>query len=252
MKLLYPTGQRNYLRVYPTDDMQAAALATLARDTLGARTVYVVHDGEDAYGEIVAAYMRRAAANAGLDLAGTARWDPQAKTYDDLAGKVAAAGPDAVLVSGLLDSNGAAVVSAIRAALGPDVPILVPDGFTPLPRLRRAGRRRGEGRLRQHRRPARARAGGREPGAIPGRHPLAAGVPRHPAGRRRSVRRVRGPGRRGAARRDRELRRDASRRSRAALRHAGRERDPGQLHLRRERRRLAQPGLDLPGGRGRR
>ena len=29
---LYPTGRRNYLRVFPTDDLQGAALALLARD----------------------------------------------------------------------------------------------------------------------------------------------------------------------------------------------------------------------------
>jgi YVTN family beta-propeller protein len=132
MEILYPTGTRNYVRVYSTDDMQAAALVTFARDELGARDVVIVNDGEDAYGEIVAAYLRRAAANAGLDVVGTAGWDPQAATYDELAEDAAAARPDAVFVSGLLDTNGAVVVAAIRAAVGPDTPILVPDGFTPL------------------------------------------------------------------------------------------------------------------------
>ena len=68
MEILYPTGKRNYVRVYSTDDMQAAALVTFARDELGARDVVIVNDGEDVYGEIVAAYLRRAAANAGLDV----------------------------------------------------------------------------------------------------------------------------------------------------------------------------------------
>ena len=132
MEILYPTGKRNYVRVYSTDDMQAAGLVTFARDELGARDAVIVNDGEDVYGEIVGAYLRRAAANAGLDVVGTAGWDPQAATYDELAEDVAAARPDAVFVSGLLDTNGAAVVAAIRAAVGPDTPILVPDGFTPL------------------------------------------------------------------------------------------------------------------------
>jgi YVTN family beta-propeller protein len=132
MEILYPTGKRNFARVYSTDDMQAAALVTFAQDVLGARDVFVVHDGEEFYGEIVAAYLRRAASNAGLGVAGVARWDPQAATYDDVAGTVAAARPDAVFVSGILDSNGAEVVAAIRRALGSDTPILVPDGFTPL------------------------------------------------------------------------------------------------------------------------
>jgi branched-chain amino acid transport system substrate-binding protein len=128
---LYPTGTRNYVRVYATDDMQAAGLVTLARDELGAGRIFVVHDG-DAYGEIVAAYARVAVERAGLELVGSARWDPQADGYDQLVDDVAAVRPEAVIVSGLLDSNGAAVVSALREALGADVPILVPDGFTPL------------------------------------------------------------------------------------------------------------------------
>ena len=33
---LYPTGRRNYLRVYPTDDLQGAALAHLAPATADA------------------------------------------------------------------------------------------------------------------------------------------------------------------------------------------------------------------------
>ena len=46
---LYPTGRRNFLRVYPTDDLQGAALALLARDR-GRRSVYVLDDGEPAMG----------------------------------------------------------------------------------------------------------------------------------------------------------------------------------------------------------
>ena len=43
LERLYPTGVRNYARVYPTDDYQAAALAMLA-DRLQARRVFVLED----------------------------------------------------------------------------------------------------------------------------------------------------------------------------------------------------------------
>ena len=54
---LYPTGERNYLRVYPTDDLQGAALALRAKD-LGAKRVFVLDDGEPGYGEPMAARFR--------------------------------------------------------------------------------------------------------------------------------------------------------------------------------------------------
>jgi ABC-type branched-subunit amino acid transport system substrate-binding protein len=46
-----------------------------------------------------------------------------------------------VFLGGRLDTGGPAVVRALRERLGPDVALLAPDGFTPLPLLiRQAGR----------------------------------------------------------------------------------------------------------------
>jgi branched-chain amino acid transport system substrate-binding protein len=129
---LYPTGKRTYARVYPSDDYQGAALALLAQE-LGARRVAVVGTRGEAYADLVARSFRRAAASLGLEIAVSTAFDPQAESYEQLADRVAAARPDAVFVAGLLDTNGARVVADLRAALGGTVPILVPDGFTPLP-----------------------------------------------------------------------------------------------------------------------
>jgi branched-chain amino acid transport system substrate-binding protein len=129
---LYPTGRRSYVRVYPTDDLQGAALALLARDR-GHRRVYVLDDGDPGYGTLMATGFQTAARRLGLAVAGRESWDPQATDFGELAQRVARARPSAVFVGGLLDTNAARVVRALRAQLPRPVDILAPDGFTPLP-----------------------------------------------------------------------------------------------------------------------
>ncbi len=131
LRALYPTGRRNYARLFPTEAAQGAADARLAR-SLGARRVAVLSDG--GYGESMAFYFRRAAAKLGLRLAATRRWDARARGYGELAAAVARAAPDAVFVSGLLDSNGGAVVRALRERM-PGVELIATDGFLPISKL---------------------------------------------------------------------------------------------------------------------
>ena len=70
-----------------------------------------------------------------MEVAATRHWDPQAAGHRRLAAAVAAQRPDAVYLGGTLDTGGARVIVALRRALGPDVDLLVPDGFTPTPLL---------------------------------------------------------------------------------------------------------------------
>ena len=145
---LYPTGTRNFLRVYPTDDVQGAALAEFARSR-GHERAFVLQDGSIGYGDLLAAAFERAAGRrarpaVGLDAAfrpadrrrgprvvGRARWDPRARSYRTLARRIRATGAQAVLLSGALPSNGARLVRDLRAVLGTDVDLLAPDGFGP-------------------------------------------------------------------------------------------------------------------------
>jgi len=133
---LYPAGVRSYLRVFPTDDLQGAALALLARDR-GRDTVFVLDDGEPGYGALLADGFAAGAERLGLRVAGRARWDPRAPAYRGLARRVAASGAEAVFVGGLLDTNAARVVRDLRAALGPEPDIMGPDGLMPLELLAR-------------------------------------------------------------------------------------------------------------------
>jgi DNA-binding SARP family transcriptional activator/ABC-type branched-subunit amino acid transport system substrate-binding protein/DNA-binding beta-propeller fold protein YncE len=128
---LYPTGRRNYVRVSPTGDLQAAALAQLLQG-LGRRRVYVLHDGQPLFGRADATAFARAARRSGLRVVGTSRWDPHARRYAGLAAAVARSGADAVFLGGLIDSHGPEVVRDLRARLGRRVAIAVTDGFTPV------------------------------------------------------------------------------------------------------------------------
>ena len=129
---LYPSGKRNFARIYPSDADQGAANALETRH-LGARTAVVVSDG--GYGEQMAISFNRAARSSGVRVKAWMHWDPEAGGYRELAERVARRRPDAVFVSGLIDSNGGAAVAALRKALGRGVPLLANDGFLPISRL---------------------------------------------------------------------------------------------------------------------
>jgi DNA-binding SARP family transcriptional activator/ABC-type branched-subunit amino acid transport system substrate-binding protein/DNA-binding beta-propeller fold protein YncE len=136
---LYPTGRRHFARVYPPDDHQASAMAALARDR-GARRVAVLDDGDPEYGGTLARAFASAARAAGMEVAATRHWHPQAAGHRRLAAAVAAQRPDAVYLGGTLDTGGGRVIVALRRALGPDVDLFVPDGFTPTPLLAKQAR----------------------------------------------------------------------------------------------------------------
>jgi branched-chain amino acid transport system substrate-binding protein len=129
---LYPTGERNYVRIFPREDAQAAAAALFVRDT-GARRVAVLSDG--GYGEGLAFHFSRTARKLGIDVVLSRRWHPKARRYDRLADAVARAAPDAVYLAGLLDSNGGRVIGAMRARLPSKTELVVGDGFLPIARL---------------------------------------------------------------------------------------------------------------------
>ena len=132
---LYPTGERNYVRIFPREDAQAAAAALFARD-IGARRVAVLSDG--GYGEGFALHFSRAARRLGIDVLPARRWNPKARSYDRLADAVARADPDAVYVAGLLDSNGGRVIRDLRAKLPSSSELIANEGFLPVAALFRA------------------------------------------------------------------------------------------------------------------
>ena len=137
--VLYPTGKRNYLRVYPTGDLEGAALALFARER-GWNRAFVLDDGDPGYGALQAEAFETAARRVGLTLVGRKSWDPRAKNNTALMRTAEASEPDVVYVGGLLDTNAGGVIRELRAALGRDVDLVGPSGLTGVPQLMKSSR----------------------------------------------------------------------------------------------------------------
>jgi DNA-binding SARP family transcriptional activator/ABC-type branched-subunit amino acid transport system substrate-binding protein len=127
---LYPTGVRSYARVYPRDDVQAAAHALLARQ-LGLRRLFVLDDREP-YGQGMASHLSATARRIGVRIAGTASWDPAGGGLPELASRIERARADSVFLGGVLTSSGGDLVRALRSRLGAHVTLLAPDAFAPV------------------------------------------------------------------------------------------------------------------------
>jgi branched-chain amino acid transport system substrate-binding protein len=111
----YPTGQRTFARVVPSDAVQAAAQVTLQR-SLGCTRTYVVDDGEFD-GIDTATSFAEAAKSAGLQVVGIQNFQPRATDYTAFAAGVASSGADCILVSSLVESGAALVTQQLAAAL---------------------------------------------------------------------------------------------------------------------------------------
>jgi branched-chain amino acid transport system substrate-binding protein len=79
--------------------------------------------------------VEKAARRLHLAVVGSATFDPESGDYGALARRVARAAPDAVVVAGSLAPKTVGLIRDLRAALGPDAAIVLPDGFTPIDEL---------------------------------------------------------------------------------------------------------------------
>jgi ABC-type branched-subunit amino acid transport system substrate-binding protein len=93
----------------------------------------VLSDG--GYGETQAFHFARAAGRLGVRVVLARRWRPDARGYGWLADSVAGAQPDAVFLSGLLDSNGGQLVEDLRNGLPGATELIGNEGFLPIARL---------------------------------------------------------------------------------------------------------------------
>ena len=134
----YPHGVRNFARVVAADDVQGAAHALMAKQ-LGVRRLYVLDDQEP-YGIAIAASVRNTASKLGVGIAGSGGWELRGRDFKDVAKRIERSGADGVFLGGVLAMSGPALVSDLRAALGPRVQILAPDGFPAEALIQQAGR----------------------------------------------------------------------------------------------------------------
>jgi branched-chain amino acid transport system substrate-binding protein len=98
---------RGYLevnRVVGRDDVQAPAAEEFAFTTLGAKSVYIVHD-KTAYGQGVAEFFRAAAEEDGLEIVAFEGTEEQAN-FDAIVTPVVATQPDVVFFAGIYNQAG--------------------------------------------------------------------------------------------------------------------------------------------------
>jgi branched-chain amino acid transport system substrate-binding protein len=128
----YPTGERNYARVVWNDQFQGAADAEFA-EKLGLKKVYVLTDKET-YGNGIATLFGQYAKKLGIEVVPSRpeAWDKDASSYDAVASKIKSSGADGVFLGGIICNNGGKLIKDLRGALGPDVTIFGPDGWTPI------------------------------------------------------------------------------------------------------------------------
>jgi len=136
----YPTGVRNFARLAPREDLQSAGNAMLAKE-LGIERVHVVHDASEDTKITWADPFRRAARRLGIEVVGFDAFNPEAKSYDALAARVERSDAQGVFLTGHMFDGADRVLKALRARLGPSVPIMATDPVAfPVPELlKRAG-----------------------------------------------------------------------------------------------------------------
>ena len=124
---LYPTGTKSFFRLAATNHLQGAAQVELARQ-LGRDRVYLLTSKWEEYGAIFVDTVRATASRHGIDIVGSSVFDHEADSFEGIVGEVRRAQPEAIVIPVLLTPGVGALIRGLHAALGPDVPILVPDG----------------------------------------------------------------------------------------------------------------------------
>jgi branched-chain amino acid transport system substrate-binding protein len=127
----YPSGKRNYVRVVPNDAVQGAGLASFAKAS-GVQRPFILVAADDPTSTGQAQTFKGAAGSLGMQIAGTAQWDPKASDYADVMNQVKASGADAVILAGVLEQNGVELIRDKAAVLGPNtgaVKLFAFDGF---------------------------------------------------------------------------------------------------------------------------
>ena len=114
------------------------AQAMLAKE-LGLRRVFLLYEQDGIGGSPRITYtdpFSRAAGRLGVGVAGSAVFDPEAKSYDALARRVARSGAQGVFVGGFAGAEVAArLVKALRARLGQSAVIMATEPLGPVPDL---------------------------------------------------------------------------------------------------------------------
>jgi branched-chain amino acid transport system substrate-binding protein len=111
----YPTGERTFARVVPSDAIQALALVHLEQ-SVGCHAAFVLHDGE-VDGEDAALSFVLTAESAGLRVLGIQTFPRAAADYSSLGLSVAGSGADCILISAIDERSAARLTRQVARAI---------------------------------------------------------------------------------------------------------------------------------------
>jgi branched-chain amino acid transport system substrate-binding protein len=120
----YPTGQRTFIRVVPSDSVQGRALVALMRDQ-SCKRAFVLSD-QEVYGAGLARDVVHYAPAAGLTILGVSGVDATARTYARLSAQLAARHVDCALYAGTSSSNAVQLFKDLSNAM-PNAQLFGPD-----------------------------------------------------------------------------------------------------------------------------
>lgn len=129
LRHLYPTGERNFVRTAGAGHLTAAAMAQFAKQK-GVKRLFLSWDGNYYWGAY-AADVGRAAQSLGIQIAGAAPFDPEARDYDQFARRIASTRADGVVLAAFLVPSTPALLRDLRAGLGPRVTLIGGEDFQP-------------------------------------------------------------------------------------------------------------------------
>jgi branched-chain amino acid transport system substrate-binding protein len=120
-----PTGEVNFFRVCPTDDIQSEAGAVWMKE-MGARQVYLLDDNEY-YGKGIAEDLRAACARLGVTVLGSESIDTKAQEFKPLMLKIKSLNPDFVYYAGTTQGKAGQLLKDM-ISVGLRCPMMAPDG----------------------------------------------------------------------------------------------------------------------------
>jgi branched-chain amino acid transport system substrate-binding protein len=120
-----PTGEVNFVRVVPTDDLQGSLAAEWA-DDLKLTKIYIL-DSNETYGRGIAEQFEKRAKELGLTILGHESIDAKSSEYAPLMTKIKGQNPDLIYFGGTTQDNAAQLIKDMIAA-GLTAKFMAPDG----------------------------------------------------------------------------------------------------------------------------
>jgi branched-chain amino acid transport system substrate-binding protein len=126
IKRYRPTGEVNYIRVVPTDDLQGPAGAVWAK-SMGMKNVYILDDNE-VYGKGVADLFESHARKIGLNVLGRESIDFKAQEFSGLMTKIKSKQPDLIYFGGTTQTKAGQLAKDMVKAGMDRCKMMGPDG----------------------------------------------------------------------------------------------------------------------------